>query len=106
VTGQLELLEQELRPLTPRQQAVLDALQRAGQDGLLPAEAGAIVHMAQGRHGPGLGCRWCPTAGLEILRALRKRGLARQRGRPRVWVAVGVPTPDPPGMSSELPEGF
>jgi hypothetical protein len=104
VTSQLELLEPEPRPLSPRQQAVLDKLHAAGIDGLTPAEAGAYVHWTQGRHAYSHTCQWCAHAGNEVLGALRKRGFARQRGRPRVWVAVGVRDDTmPPGMTTEIP---
>jgi hypothetical protein len=103
VTSQLPLLEPEPRPLTGREQVVLGQLQHAGEDGITAIQAGAWVHMNQGRHGLERPCEYCAHAGNEILRALRKRGLARQRGPPRVWGGVGVPTPDPPGMSQEIP---
>jgi hypothetical protein len=94
VTGQLELLEQEPRPLTPRQRQALEHLKAAGPDGLTAHELGVALygHRPEARS-------W----GTSAAQALRKRGLACQRGRPRVWVAVGVPTPDPPGMSTEIP---
>jgi hypothetical protein len=97
MTGQLELLEQEPRPLTERQQQALNHLKAAGPDGLTAHELGEALY------GPRPEAR---SWGQAAAQALRKRGLAAQRGRPRVWVAVGVPTPDPPGMSRELPEGF
>jgi hypothetical protein len=103
MTEQLALIETPPPPLTPRQQHVADALHQAGHDGLTAAQAGAYVHAQQGRHAEDRPCDWCTTAGNEILKALRKRGLARQRGRPRIWVAVDA---KPDAAFGELPKGF
>ena len=86
--NQLALIEEPPRPLTPRQELVLDALRRAGAAGMTPLQAGAMVHFQQGRHGETVPCDWCVSAGLEILRALRKKDHARYSAKLKVWVAV------------------
>lgn len=86
--------------LTPRQQAVLDAL-RARRT-LTDVEAGQVAHAATGRHHGGA-CSYCADTGKDVLGALRKRGLARKPRGGDLWTPVGGN-----GVSNqgELPDGF
>jgi hypothetical protein len=108
VTDQQQLdlhVDQQPPRLSPRQQRALDVMQTAGRDGLHAAELGARVHAWQERHPADKPCEWCETAGLEMLKALRRHGLVRER-RPRgqrgYWQAVGAAS----AAFGELPEGF
>ncbi len=106
-TDQLAILA-EAPKLTPRQQVVMDALTRAGHDGIAPGAAGAILHeLKEGRwaHGRDERCDFCSRDGLSVLKALRKKGLARYRAKLKVWQATGDLEPGklPPGMTTEIP---
>lgn len=63
--------------LTERQQFALDTLRglEAGQ----AVEIGQALHARRGKHTPDQVCSWCSQEGLSVLRALKKRGLVRQR---------------------------
>ena len=91
VTDQLPLVEVEGETrLTPRQQAVLQALKAAGWGGLRADEAGAIAHeMKEGRsqHGRDNRCDYCARDGRQILARLRDLGYARYRSKLKVWQA-------------------
>lgn len=97
--------------LTDRQQAVLNALRRAGQDGLHADECGAIAHeLKQGRwaHTRDERCQFCGQDGMQILRRLRELGLVRYRAKLKAWVAVGIPEsirndPEPPDHAGDGP---
>src|SRR4051812_26297019 len=65
--------------LTPRQQQALDYLRQSGTDGLTPVLLGAMIHQSTGTHPVGARCDFCATAGHGLLRALRRKGVARQR---------------------------
>lgn len=100
MTTQLQLVAIPATPvLTARQQTAYDAIQQAGSDGLATDELGALLH----RHGRDDRCEWCPRTGLEVGRALRAKGLVRQRRRRApggdsymVWTVAGkVARPDP-----------
>ncbi len=101
---QLPLIELPALPkLTAQQQLVLDKLREAGADGLHADEAGAFAHSimeSRWRHSEQERCQFCGARGLQILKRLRQLGLARYRGRMRVWQAVGTPEPElqPRGM--------
>jgi hypothetical protein len=107
--------------LTPRQQAVHQALQAAGQDGLHADEAGAVAHeQKEGRwaHSRDERCQWCGKDGKQILHALRAKGLARYRSKLKAWQAstiesepvVETPQPDFSGAGpvpyNAFPVGF
>lgn len=108
--------------LTPRQAAVLARLQAAGAGGLDADMAGAVAHElrdSEWAHSRDERCRFCGSAGLEVLRALAAKGLARyqrrQGSRPGMWLAVleaqveGEAPPDFEGLRGEynaLPAGF
>ena len=85
------------RPLTERQQFVLELLQNAGPDGLTPDDVGRQLHGHQGKHSDEELCQWCPVAAREVLRALRNRGKVKSR-RTGSWYALdGVVRPSRPG---------
>jgi len=94
MNDQIPLVEVEAIPkLKPRQQVVLDALRRAGTDGLEPSEAGAHLHaLKEGRwaHSAEERCVYCGRDGNAVLKRLRDLGLARYRGRMRVWQAADL----------------
>lgn len=77
--------------LTDRQQHAHDALQAAGAEGLHPEEVGAILCEHAGRHNRDDRCRYDGANGLDVLCALRAKGLARYRGRLRVWQSASTP---------------
>ena len=76
--------------LTPRQAHALALLQAAGADGLTPVLLGAALHDWSGTHPAGRTCDYCHSAGSEVLRALRRKGVARCRrvGGRMVWQAT------------------
>ena len=122
MNGQLALVDvQPAAKLTERQQAVLDALQRAGHDGLDADQAGAIAHeLKAGRwqHSRDERCLYCAQDGLQILRRLRDLGLARyrranrSRSLPGVWLAADVNSDPARDLAAErvhyneFPPGF
>lgn len=95
--------------LTDRQQRAYDGIKAAGVDGLTSDEIGALLH--QPKHGLTDRCEFCGSAGAEVARALRNRGLIRQRrhstpggGFYMVWTDTDA-TEARPGPG-ELPRGF
>lgn len=70
------------RALTDRQATALEHLKDAGRDGLGGTELGKLMHGHTG-------CRFCKSTGLELLRALKAKGHARQ-GRGGAWFAVDL----------------
>ncbi len=115
---QLALIPAEPKPLTGRQQAVLDALQAAGQDGLDTDAAGAIAHeipTSSGySHARDTRCIHCAHAGRQILDRLAELGHARYRRAnraksvPGAWLATNLTadTEAARGDFGEFPEGF
>lgn len=111
---QLELIPAPPVPLTDRQQAVLDAVQRAQPDGLDAEQAGAILHsFKDGRwaHSADEICQFCHRDGKKYLGRLADLGRVRYRrkrgDRPGGWVTdlAGDPAqPDAP--FGEFPEGY
>jgi hypothetical protein len=103
--------------LTERQQFVLEQLRNFGEDGLSADEVGALLCARRGRHDAGTRCEYDSSNGTGVLKALKKKGLARRR-RGGTWLALSGP--DGGGDSSsgassgaesalgpgELPEGF
>lgn len=75
--------------LTDRQTRALEIVQAAGVDGLTAFELG--IHFTSEQYARG--------TGLQLARALKKRGLVRQR-RGGVYVAVNA---RPAGMTDEIP---
>jgi len=82
--------------LTDRQEHALTVIQQAGAAGVHTDELGAAVHAWQGRHGSDDICEFCASAGQELGRALRAKGLAQQRRRKAVggdtvtvWTVAG-----------------
>jgi hypothetical protein len=107
VTDQLQLVDVPAVPkLTDRQQAALRLITAAGWDGLTSDELGAHFH----RHDPDDRCQWCGATGLELGRALRAKGLARQRRRQApggdhymVWTVAGDLRKPHPADTTEIP---
>lgn len=95
MTDQLALLEVPAAPkLTDQQSLVLRRLVEAGADGLEASEAGALAHSvmeSRWRHSDQERCAYCGKRGLQILQRLKEIGLARYRGRMRVWQAADLP---------------
>lgn len=91
--------------LGPRQQLVYDEL---AERTLTDADAGALVHEAQGRHALERPCDWCAHAGRQMLTSLRRHGLVTRRRSGR-WERKDIGMPEArietPGYD-ELPEGF
>ena len=98
MTNQLPLVEVEGETrLTPRQQAVLQALKAAEWGGLRTDAAGAIAHeMKEGRwaHSRDTTCDYCARDGKQILARLRDLGFARYRSKLKVWQAVAAARPE------------
>lgn len=74
--------------LTERQEYVLDELRRQ-EDGLDADEVGALLCERNGRHDRGVRCPYDSSNGQGVLKALRKKGLARRR-RGGTWVALSA----------------
>lgn len=122
MSDQLPLLEVEppAAKLTPQQALVLERLLAAGQDGLHADEVGAIAHSvmeSRWRHSAEDRCEYCGKRGLEILKALRAKGLVRYRAKLKSWQATELPPPKPepvpedyagdgPVPYNALPAGF
>jgi hypothetical protein len=70
------------QPLTDRQEMALSFLKEAGRDGLTGEELGRLV-----LGGPN---RYAKSTGLELLKALKKKGHARET-KGKVFVALDLP---------------
>jgi hypothetical protein len=109
--GQLALLglPDPVRKLTDRQQHVLDALTRAGQDGLDADQAGALLCERKGIHGREQRCQFDGRNGKQVLEALKAKGLARYRRRrgdtPGAWLAATL-NPQTEPETSGLQDGW
>lgn len=75
----------EPQKLTDRQAAALTFLQDAGSQGLHGRDLGRLIH------GHPEGCRFCQSAGMELLGALKKKGHARET-KGKVFVAIQLPS--------------
>lgn len=109
---QLALVDVQPEPpkLTDRQQQIFDAVVRAGVDGLLAEEAGAIDCERRGRHTRDERCMWDGANGKELLEALKAKELVRYRrakgGNPGAWFTTAALEDDgshPPGMTDTIP---
>jgi hypothetical protein len=96
--------------LTDRQAFVYGQLQAhtVQGDGLTADEVGAELHARAGKHEAGVRCQWCHQEGVSVLKALRKKNLAKRR-RAGGWVALGAEraesdSPDP--TTDPFPDGF
>ena len=72
--------------LTDRQKIALDILER-GPAGVRAFDVGVELHQALNKPcpcGPGHACKWAAADALQVLRALKQRGLARLR-RGGIW---------------------
>lgn len=105
--------------LTARQQAALNAITKAHQDGGAHYdEIGAAAHAASGKHGIADRCQWCGQDGRDLAQTLQAKRLIAKRvdRRPsgeRIvsWVLSRGPAPAPrtkPGRVpyNEFPRGF
>jgi hypothetical protein len=105
---QLALIPVEPRPLTDRQQAIVDALHRAGPDGLDTDQAGAILHELRGVHTRDTRCQWCTREGKGVLHRLADLGHARYRRAnrarsiPGAWLATNIETTQAPERAGML----
>lgn len=77
--------------LTDRQKFVYEQLEAitARGDGLTADEVGALLHERSGKHDAGVRCSWCNQDGIGVLKALRKKGLAR-RPRSGAWRVIAA----------------
>lgn len=75
-------------------------------DGLTSDEVGALLCERAGRHDAGSRCDFDSRNGQGVLKALRKKGLAKN-SRARGWVALGAErTERVPDDVDPFPEGF
>jgi hypothetical protein len=88
-----------LKPFTERQQRAYDAIAAAGWDGLHTDEVGQAAHQHEL-------CEWCGSAGMELGKALRAKGLVQQRRRKgpagdiwMVWTVAGKIAPEDVGSA-------
>lgn len=94
--------------LSDRQRFVFESLQAstAQGDGLTADEVGALLCERAGRHDSGERCDWDATNGRSVLKALRKKGLAKN-SRARGWIALDVPEPESASPATDpFPEGY
>lgn len=96
------------KPLTERQQAVLDLVTRAGIDGIDADMAGALLHsLKKGRwaHTSDERCDWCGRDGNGMLKRLAELGQVRYRRRKGnvdgAWLATGTDTTKPAASSQD-----
>lgn len=81
------------KPLTDRQQFILDFVRHGGQAGVHADEAGAAWCAHRGKHSDDTRCEYDGISGREVLRALRRRGHVKSR-RDGTWYALeGVVEP-------------
>lgn len=66
--------------LTPRQEAVYEALTRGG---LTEVDAGLLLH--RGKHDSNMPCTYCEDNGRGVLTALRKKGLVKRARETGLW---------------------
>lgn len=88
--------------LTAKQQHALEILIAAGPEGVTPRFLGAQIHATwKAKHTATDRCDFCGTEGTGLLKALRRKGVARQRrvdGRV-FWQATGLRVS---GMSEDI----
>lgn len=92
--------------LTERQQLVMDAVRKGGEDGIRAPQAGAAIHSSRGVHGHLDECRYCYSEGAHILRRLQELGHVT-RDRHGNWRAAGTSRDvgyDP--ATAAFPEGY
>lgn len=90
--------------LTERQRFVYDQLlaHSVQGDGLTADEVGALLCERAGRHDAGTRCQWDTTNGQGVLKALRKKGLAR-KPRGSGWRVVVAPEPESAQNAEVIP---
>jgi hypothetical protein len=107
---QLRLIDPDPPALTERQQYVLEAIARAGEEGLYTEEVGALLHARNRRHGEDERCDYCGRDGRGVAEELKRKGRVAQRARPTRWVVAGTPRVKRPRSTwvddGEWPEGF
>lgn len=93
--------------LTERQRFVYDQLlaHTAQGDGLTTDEVGALLCERAGRHDSGSRCDFDARNGRSVLKALRKKELARSK-RSGGWFALGAPSVPEPPEGDPFPEGY
>lgn len=100
--GQLALIDAPATvKLTARQSFALRVVQEAGE--AYSEEVGAAWHAQNGKHPVTSLCRFCGSSGQEVLSALKRKGLVRERrprGQPRYWEALAEPEDPSPGADS------
>lgn len=94
---QLVLIEQPPK-LTGRQADALQHLKAAGPEGITGSELGRALGVSE---------QWAKSNGLQVLKALKAKGLVEQK-RGGIWRAIGATTPAddgvmPRGMTDEIP---
>jgi hypothetical protein len=89
MSQQQTLFKVPAQPQEPseKQAIALTYLQNAGAEGLDGQRLGRLMHQHDG-------CRFCKSAGLDLLRALKKKGHARQT-RGGIFVALDLPSQQP-----------
>jgi hypothetical protein len=90
--------------LTERQQLVMAAIGRAGEDGIRAPQAGAAIHSNRGIHSHNDECRYCHSEGAHLLRRLQELGHVT-RDRHGNWRATGQ-TVEAGSLQGDLPETF
>lgn len=91
--------------LTDRQRFVYDLLCAHPLDGLEADEVGAALCERAGRHDRGSRCDWDAVNGRSVLRALRKKGMAK-KPRAKGWVPLGTEGAENPVEADPFPEGY
>jgi hypothetical protein len=107
VTGRL--FDMPATRLTDRQRKAHDAIRATGWHGISSSRLGAILHP----HGDDQRCEYCNTAGTEVAKALRSKGLVvlRRRHKPdrgfhMVWVDAEAKKPRAPEPDDPFPPGY
>lgn len=91
--------------LTPRQTLVLTLAQHQPA-GITATDAGTALHADTCRWcRDGQPCKYAASAGLEVLRALKKKALVKQR-RGGIWQATRPIDNGPDPSTDPFPEGF
>lgn len=104
-------LPADLATLTERQRRAFDGVDAAGWDGLTTDEIGALLHHP--KHSLNDRCAFCGSAGAEMTRALRAKGLVRQRRRRApggdiyvVWTTTDATETPASSDFNKFPESF
>lgn len=94
---------QDLRPLTPRQQAAYDYIASI-PGGVAADEIGAHLHHLRGKHAAGGRCDYCRAEGLSVTRSKALKPLLVRRRHGLVELRNPPTPPEPSGAQiHELP---